>query len=49
MLMMRLAMISHNLEPANHCADCEEPQSFRTYHTKRHELLSVDVSSTVED
>ena len=48
MLVVHLSMVSHNLQPSEHCANCEESQSLCTYHTKSDHLLSVDVPHAVE-
>ena len=47
-LMVHLSMVSHKLQPSEHCANCEKAQSLCPYYTKSDHLLPVDVTHTVE-
>ena len=42
--MSRLAVVSHNLHPADHCANSKETENLSAENAKLCELLSVDVA-----
>ena len=47
-LVMRLAMVPHNLQPPNHCAHSKKAEKFCTNHADRDQLLSADIPNTAK-